>query len=187
MTTERAAKDAIEGCVVRRLSASEARDRIAELSAILMDCVEGGASVSFMAPLSRERSDAFWIGVVEGVAAHDRVLLVAEDANSRELMGTVQLLLRQPENQPHRAEVAKMLVRRTARRRGLGERLMRAAEEVALAEGKWLLVLDTASAEAERLYGRLGWSRVGVVPQYALMPDGRLCDTTIFYKSLSAS
>jgi GNAT superfamily N-acetyltransferase len=80
-----------------------------------------------------------------------------------------------------------MLVRRTARRRGLGERLMRAAEEVALTEGKWLLVLDTASAEAERLYARLGWSRVGVVPQYALMPDGRLCDTTIFYKSLSAS
>jgi GNAT superfamily N-acetyltransferase len=173
---------------VRVLTADEAGARAAELSAILVDCVGGGASVSFMAPLAREKADAFWRGVAEGVAAGDRILLVAEDRESGEIVGTVQVVVGLPENQPHRGDVAKMLVRRSARRRGLGAALMRAAEEAARAAGRTLLVLDTVTGgDAERLYERLGWTRVGVVPGYALMPDGRPCDTTIFYKSLSGT
>jgi GNAT superfamily N-acetyltransferase len=97
----------------------------------------------------------------------------------------VQVVLAQPENQPHRADLSKMLVHRHARRRGVGAALMRAAEEAARAAGKTLLVLDTASGEAERLYERAGWTRVGVVPGFALWPDGRPCDTTYFYKRIA--
>ena len=177
---------AAEPCTVRVLTAEEAGARIAELSAILVDCVEGGASVSFMAPLSREKADAFWRRVASGVAAGERILLAAEDSASGESVGTVQVIVGLPENQPHRAEIAKMLVRRSARRRGLGGILMRAAAEAAQEAGKTLLVLDTVTgSDAERLYERLGWTRVGVVPGYALMPDGSPCDATFFYKSLS--
>lgn len=183
MTDHAAARPA-----VRRLTAQEARDLTADLAAVLLDCVDGGASVSFMAPLAREKAEAFWRGVAEGVAAGDRALLVAEDGASGEIVGTVQVVLRLPENQPHRGEVAKMLVRRSARRQGLGARLMRAAEEAARAAGKTLLVLDTVTgSDAERLYERLGWTRVGVVPGFALMPDGRPCDATILYKQLSSA
>jgi GNAT superfamily N-acetyltransferase len=171
--------------VVRSLSAREARESIPALSAILIDCVEGGSSVGFMAPLSRERSEAFWRGITDGVAGGERILLVAEDRASGEIVGTVQVVLAQPENQPHRAEVSKMLVLRRARRRGFGAALMQAAEGAALAAGKTLLVLDTASSDAERLYERSGWTRVGVVPGYALMPDGRPCDTTFFYRCIA--
>ena len=171
---------------IRALSAAEARARVADLSAVLLDCVAGGASVSFMAPLARETADGFWRTVAEGVAAGDRILLVAEDRAGGEILGTVQVLFAWPENQPHRADVAKMLVQRHARRRGLGEALMRAAEEAAQAAGRTLLVLDTVTGgDAERLYENLGWQRVGVVPRYALMPDGRPCDTTIFYRDLA--
>src|SRR6185436_734143 len=135
---------------------------------VLIDCVDGGASVSFMHPLTRARAEAFWRRVAAGVAAGERALLVAEDAHG--FCGTVQLLLDQPENQPHRADLAKLLVHRRARRRGLGEALMRAAENTARDCGKTLLVLDTASPEAERVYERLGWVRVGVIPGYALLP-----------------
>lgn len=170
---------------VRVLGADEARKRVAELSSVLIDCVEGGASVSFMAPLTRERADAFWRRVAEGVAAGNRLLVVAEDG-AGEIVGTVQVVFAVPENQPHRGDVAKMLVRRSIRRQGLGAQLMRAAEDAALAAGRTLLVLDTVTgSDAERLYQRLGWSRVGVVPDYALWPDGRLCDTTFFYKRLT--
>ena len=172
--------------VVRSLTAQEAGERIADLSAVLVDCVDGGASVSFMAPLAREKAEGFWRRVAEDVASGNRALLVAEDRAGGEIVGTVQLIFSLPENQPHRAEVAKMLVRRSARRRGLAGHLMRAAEDVARSAGKTLLVLDTVTGgDAERLYERLGWSRVGVVPEYALMPDGRPCDTTIFYKILA--
>jgi GNAT superfamily N-acetyltransferase len=171
---------------VRLLDAGEARRRIGELSAVLMDCVEGGASVSFMAPLTRERADAFWRRVAEGVGASDRLLLVAEDRPGGEIVGTVQVVFAAPENQPHRGDVAKMLVRRSARRQGIGAQLLRAAEGAALAAGRWVLVLDTVTgSDAERLYQQLGWTRVGVVPDYALWPDGRLCDTTFFFKRLS--
>ncbi|KQU87068.1 acetyltransferase [Variovorax sp. Root318D1] len=153
-----------------------------QLADVLVDCVEGGASVSFMLPLTRERAWAFWRRVGGGVARGDRLLLVAED--SQGIVGTVQLLLEMPENQPHRAEVAKMLVHRRARRQGLGAMLMQAAEQLGRERGKTLLVLDTSSAEAERLYARLGWTRVGVIPDFALLPDGGPCDTTYFYRAL---
>jgi GNAT superfamily N-acetyltransferase len=151
---------------------------------LLIDCVEGGASVSFMLPLTRERAVAFWRKVADGVARGERALLVAEDAGG--LLGTVQLVLEQPENQPHRAEVAKMLVHRRARRRGIGALLMQAAEQEAREHRKTLLVLDTSSAEAERLYARAGWQRVGVIPGFALLPEGGLCSTTFFYRVLEA-
>jgi ribosomal protein S18 acetylase RimI-like enzyme len=166
---------------LRRIDALGDADALA-LTDLLIDCVEGGASVSFMWPLAREKALAFWRRVAAGVDAGERVLLVAEDASG--VVGTVQVILDQPENQPHRADVAKMLVHRCARRRGWGERLMRAAEREAQAAGKTLLVLDTASADAERLYARLGWQRCGVIPGYALLPQGGLCDTTYFYRQL---
>jgi GNAT superfamily N-acetyltransferase len=152
------------------------------LADVLIDCVEGGASVSFMHPLGRDRAVAFWRRVAHGVVAGERALLVAEDG--RGLCGTVQLVLDQPENQPHRAELSKMLVHRRARRQGLGAALMRAAEATARECGKTLLVLDTASDEAERLYERQGWVRVGVIPGYALLPQGGLCRTTVYYRNL---
>jgi ribosomal protein S18 acetylase RimI-like enzyme len=166
---------------VRRVHALDDA-QIDELADVLIDCVEGGASVSFMHPLLRDRAVAFWRRVTQGVAAGERALLVAADA--RGLCGTVQLGLEQPENQPHRADLSKMLVHRRARRRGLGAALMRAAEATARECGKALLVLDTANIEAERLYERLGWTRVGVIPGYALLPQGGLCGTTVYYRNL---
>jgi GNAT superfamily N-acetyltransferase len=173
--------------IIRTLPASEiAPPMIAALSAVLIDCVEGGASVSFMHPLTRARADAFWQGVAARVAEGQTELLIAERNGA--VVGTVQLCHAVQENQPHRADVAKMLVHRRARRGGIGAALMRAVEARARAAGKTLLVLDTVTGrEGERLYARMGWTRVGVVPGYALFPDGALCDTTIFYKSLAAA
>lgn len=153
------------------------------LAELLIDCVEGGASVSFMHPLPMSKALSFWRDVVQGVVRGERALLVAEDASG--IVGGVQLVLAQPENQPHRADLSKMLVMRRARRRGLGALLLAAAEQVALDCGKTLLVLDTAGADAERLYARLGWQRCGTVPGYALLPHGGLCATTYFYRELS--
>ena len=152
---------------------------------VLLDCVEGDASVGFMHPLPRERAAAFWRGVAEGVASGERALLVAEDA-AGEIVGTVQVVLAQPDNQPHRADIAKMLVHRRTRRQGLGVLLMQAAEQVAAQAGKTLLVLDTSSDDAERLYERQGWQRCGVIPGFALWPRGGLCRTVIFFKPLQA-
>lgn len=153
------------------------------LADVLIDCVEGGASVSFMHPVTRERALAFWRRVSDDVAAGARALVVAEDAQG--VCGTAQLVLVQPENQPHRADLAKMLVHRRARRRGIGAALLQAAEAAAIDCGKTLLVLDTASADAERLYERAGWIRVGVIPDYALLPFGGFCDTVVYYRDLS--
>ncbi len=152
------------------------------LADILIDCVEGGASVSFMQPLTHEKAAAFWQGVADSAARGERILLVAQEG--QEMLGTVQVVLSQPENQPHRGDVSKMLVHRSARKRGLGEALMRAAEDAARSAGKTLLVLDTASADAERLYERCGWQRVGAIPDYALLPQGGHCATVYFYKAL---
>jgi ribosomal protein S18 acetylase RimI-like enzyme len=168
-------------CSLRRLHALDDA-QIDELADVLIDCVEGGASVSFMHPLSHDRAVAFWRRVAHGVTAGERALLVAQDA--RGLCGTVQLVLDQPENQPHRADLSKLLVHRRARRQGLGAALMQAAETTARECGKTLLVLDTANGEAERLYERLGWERVGVIPGYALLPHGGLCGTTVYYRTL---
>jgi GNAT superfamily N-acetyltransferase len=167
--------------LVRLLPAPTAAD-IDALAEVLTDCVAGGASVSFMHPLAPGRARAFWQQVADGVARGERALLVAEDAHG--LCGTVQLLLAQPENQPHRADLAKMLVHRRARRHGVGAALLAAAEQAARDHGKTLLVLDTASAEAERLYARAGWQRCGTIPGYALLPHGGLCATTFFYREL---
>jgi GNAT superfamily N-acetyltransferase len=169
-------------CIPRRLLAPD-EAQIGELADVLIDCVEGGASVSFMHPLTRERAVAFWRSVVQGVIAGERALLIAEDAYG--VCGTVQLVLKQPENQPHRADLAKMLVHRRARRQGLGAALMRAAEVAARECGKTLLVLDAVTdGDAARLYARLGWQRAGDIPGYALMPDGALCSTTYYYRNL---
>jgi GNAT superfamily N-acetyltransferase len=167
--------------VVRRVS-SITDAQIVELARLLIDCVEGGASVSFMMPLSIDKAAAFWYRVADATARGERALLVAEDSVG--LIGTVQLILDLPENQPHRADVSKMLVHRRARRQGVGAAMLHAAEEFALELGKSLLVLDTASVDAERLYTRLGWVRVGVIPDYALLPGGGLCGTTFFYRRL---
>src|SRR5262249_38712437 len=167
---------------VRRVYAVDAA-RIDELADVLIDCVEGGASVSFMHPLTRERAVDFWGRVARAVAAGERGLLVAGDASG--LCGAVRLIFGLPENQPHRADVAKMLVRRRARRQGLGAALMRAAEQTARECGKTLLVLDAVTGgDAARLYERLGWRRVGDIPGYALWPQGGPCSTTYYYRDL---
>ena len=153
------------------------------LADVLIDCVEGGASVSFMWPLSRERAVTYWRTVARDVAGGGRALVIAEDAQG--VCGTVQLVLEQPENQPHRADLAKMLVHRRVRRHGVGAALLRAAEAVARESGKSLLVLDTVTGgDAERLYAHLGWVRVGSIPNYALMPMGGFCSTTYYYRDL---
>jgi GNAT superfamily N-acetyltransferase len=153
------------------------------LAAVLADCVAGGASVSYMAPFPHEQARAAFETMAGEVDAGRRLLLAAFAEG--ELVGTVQVILALPPNQPHRAEIAKLLVRRSARKRGIAQLLMQHAESEARAEGKTLLVLDTVTGDdAERLYTRLRWTRVGVIPGYALYPDGRPCDTTVFWKAL---
>lgn len=170
------------GMAIRRLhSVDDAQ--IEALADVLIDCIDGGAGVSFMHPLAPAKAQAFWRRVAAGVAAGERALLVAEDDTG--IVGTVQLVLDQPENQPHRADLSKMLVHRRARRQGLGAELLRAAEEMARDCGKTLLVLDTnEGSDAERLYARMGWVRVGTIPDYSLQPRGGLWGTTLFYKKL---
>jgi GNAT superfamily N-acetyltransferase len=175
-------KDSADDSAIRRLL-TVTDSQVQDLAELLIDCVNGGASVSFMSPLSEAKASAFWRRVAEGVMQGERALLVAEEAGV--IVGSVQLILDQPENQPHRADLSKMLVHRRARHRGLGAALLRAAEELGRDCGKSLLVLDTASGDAERLYARLGWQRVGVIPGFALLPQGGLCDTTYFFKTLS--
>jgi len=166
---------------IRRLGPAEARAELDALAGVLVDCVDGGASVRYLAPFSQEQSRIAFAAVAEDVERGRRVLLAAY--LGQELVGTVQLALAQQPNSPHRAEVQQLLVRRSARRRGIARALMEAAEAQARAEGKTLLVLDTVTGDAaERLYGRMGWTRVGVIPDYALYPDGRPCDTTVFWK-----
>jgi GNAT superfamily N-acetyltransferase len=164
---------------VRRIT-TVSTEQIAQLADVLIDCVEGGASVGFMLPLPRDRAIAFWQRIAAGVVAGQRALLVVEDSHG--ICGTVQVVLEQPGNQPHRADISKMLVHRRARKRGLGAALMQAAEAEAAREGKTLLGLDTASDDAERLYERNGWVRVGTVPDFALLPGGGFCDTIFYYR-----
>lgn len=155
------------------------------LADVLQDCVDSGASVGFMSPLPRHKAVDFWQRALGSAARDERIVLIAEDTNDGAIIGTVQIILNMPDNQPHRADVAKMQVHRRARRRGVGEALMRAAEAAAREAGKTLLVLDTVTgSDAERLYTRLGWQRCGVIPDYALFPRGGLCSTTVFYRQL---
>lgn len=169
---------------VRRLPSLDDK-QIQELVDLLVDCVEGGAAVGFMKPLTRVRALAFWHHVAEGVVTGKRVLLVAED--DRGICGTVQLIFDVPENQLHRADLSKMLVHGRARRQGLAAELMRAAEAAAIECRKTLLVLDAVTGgDAARLYERLGWVRVGEIPDYALRPEGGLAGTTYYYRQLGA-
>lgn len=173
----------MNGWTIERLDGAGAIAAIPALAEVLVDCVDGGASVSFLAPLSHHRACEFWRGVAEGVSRGERALLAARDGEGA-IQGTVHLVLAQPENQPHRADVTKLLVHRRARRNGVGELLMREIERVAAEKGKSLLVLDTASGEAVRLYERLGWNRVGIIPNYALNPDRSFCDTVVYWKAV---
>jgi ribosomal protein S18 acetylase RimI-like enzyme len=168
---------------IRRLGPEERREHLDGLAAVLLDCVAGGASVSYMEPFALEDAREAFAGFLADAGARRRIVLAAfEDG---EVVGTVQVVFATQPNQPHRADIAKLLVRRSARRRGIAERLMEHAEAEARAEGRTLLVLDTVTGDAaERLYERLGWNRVGVIPDYALYPDGRPCDTTVFWKKI---
>jgi GNAT superfamily N-acetyltransferase len=170
-----------------RIRAAAGEPQLAEaLADVLIDCVEGGASVSFMWPLPRHKALVFWRDVLASAQRGERIVLVAEEIDSGAIVGTVQIVFAVPDNQPHRADVAKMLVHRRVRRRGLAAALMQAAEKAAREVGRTLLVLDTVTgSSAERLYARLGWQRLGVIPGYALWPAGSLCDTTYFYKTLA--
>jgi GNAT superfamily N-acetyltransferase len=167
---------------IRQVDRLDAR-QLEGLVDVLIDCVDGGASVSFMHPLSQAKALAFWRRIADDVASGARALLIAEDDDG--VFGTVQLVLDQPENQPHRADLSKMLVHRRARRLGVGAALMSAAEDAARRAGKTLLVLDTASDEAERLYQRAGWTLAGTIPDYALLPHGGLCATSVYYRKLA--
>lgn len=174
---------AVDPIVVRRLAGAELHAQLDGLAVVLADCVAGGASVSYMDPFSHEQARAAFEGFASEVDQERRVLLAA--FADEKLVGTVQVILAAPPNQPHRGEIAKLLVHRSARKRGVAQRLMEHAEIEARAEGKTLLNLDTVTGEAaERLYTRLGWQRVGVIPGYALYPDGRPCDTTVFFKNI---
>jgi GNAT superfamily N-acetyltransferase len=169
---------------IRVLSAAEGRRYVGALAEVLLDCVEGGASVSFMASLSRREAESFFEKTVDGVERGERILLAA--FIDSKLVGTVQILTATPPNQPHRADIAKLLVLRSARGHGIGARLMERAEEASKLAGKTLLVLDSVTGgDGARLYTRLGWNVVGVIPNYALFPDGRFCDTTVFWKALA--
>jgi GNAT superfamily N-acetyltransferase len=169
-------------CRVRRVDTLTDAD-IEGLGAVLLDCVDGGASVGFMQPFVPGQALAWWRALAADVETGRRLLLVAEDEHG--IVGTVHLVLAMPDNQPHRADLCKMLVMRRARKRGVGAALMDAAEREARVAGKTLLVLDTSSQDAERLYARMGWTRLGVVPGFALWPEGGLCNTTYFYRQLT--
>jgi len=169
--------------VIRRCEGDEVETIADDLAAILIDVVENGASVGFMSPLSFEKARKFWIDAAASIACGDRILLVAE-AGPR-IVGTVQVVLAVPENQPHRGEIAKLQVLRAMRRKGIASALMAEAEARAKAAEKSLLMLDTTTGEAaERLYLALGWTRFGIMPGHALFPDGRISDTSFFYKNL---
>jgi GNAT superfamily N-acetyltransferase len=180
---DRADYSALSPIQVRLLGADELAEHLDGLADVLEDCVAGGASVSYMWPFSQEQARAAFEEFAADAADGRRLILAAFDGDR--LVGTVQVNLALPPNQPHRGEIAKLLVHRSARGRGIAQRLMEQAEVEARAEGKTLLVLDTVTGStAERLYDRLGWTKLGVVPNFALYPDGRPCDATIFWKEL---
>jgi ribosomal protein S18 acetylase RimI-like enzyme len=169
---------------IRILDAAEALAALPQLSDLFSATVCDGASMGFMLPFPPEEAAEFWRGVAGAVSRDEVVLMVAEAEG--QIVGSVQLGIRMPPNQPHRADLKKLMVHPGARGEGLSRLLMQAAEEAAVARGRDLLVLDTATGEpAEKIYEHFGWMRAGTVPRYALMPDGRYCATTFFYKELS--
>jgi ribosomal protein S18 acetylase RimI-like enzyme len=163
--------------------APETLDALAE---ILVETVASGGSVSFMHPLAPERARRFWTDSLAAAARGERVVLGAHDAGR--LVATVTLHLDCPENQPHRGDIAKLMTRVSHRGRGIARALMAAAERVAVARGRTLLVLDTAVEDgAGGLYERLGWQKVGVIPDYALKPRGGLSGTVVYYKRIGTA
>jgi GNAT superfamily N-acetyltransferase len=168
---------------VRPLDADETRAHRDDLCTIMVDCVTGGASIGFMEPFTMADAASFWAGVVEAVGRGDARHLAAFDGDR--VVGTVQVVTRMPPNQPHRGDLKKLMVASHARGKGVARQLMAAADETARKAGKTLLVLDTATgSDAESLYPKIGWEKAGIIPDYALFPDGRFCDTTVFYKRL---
>jgi ribosomal protein S18 acetylase RimI-like enzyme len=169
--------------VVRRLDATEALTAVGDLAEVLFDCVDGGASIGFMAPFTREDAASFFAVILPEVERGMRALLAAYDEEG--LVGTVQIAYPWQPNQPHRGDITKLLVHRRGRGRGVGQALMERAEAEAHADGRTLLVLDAVTdGDAFRLYKRLGWVAVGEIPDFALYPDGRYCPTTFFFKRI---
>lgn len=169
--------------IVRRLDPSEAAAAVPALAAVLVDCVAGGASVGFMDGLTLTEAEAFFSGCASAAAKGERFIFIAEDGDG--ICGTVQLVPAAMPNQPHRADISKMLVHRRARRGGVGAKLLQAAEAEAKARGFTLLVLDTVTgSDAARVYERQGWVRSGDIPNYALFPDGQPCSTTVYFRQL---
>jgi GNAT superfamily N-acetyltransferase len=172
-----------EGAEIVVLGAPVGDTALGELASVLVDCVEGGASVHFMSPFPPAQARTFFTKVAASVVSGETVLLAAR-LDGR-IVGTVQLGLDTPPNQPHRADIKKLLVHRSARGRGIGAALMARAEQEAQRHGRWLLVLDTVVGDnGDRLYMRAGWTRAGIIPDYALFPDGRLCDAVVMWKRL---
>lgn len=174
-----------DSITITRPGADEIAALVPALASILIDCVEDGASVSFMLPIERRTAEEFFEGAAEKIASGATFLFVA--FLHGEAVGTVLLSPELKPNQPHRADVQKLLVHRRGRNRGVARALMAALEETARLHGRWLLCLDTATGSpAETLYEQLGWQRLGVLPRYALWPQGGFCDTTFFWKDLTA-
>ncbi len=169
---------------LRPIDAATARALLPALSELLVDAVASGAGVNFMAGFTLQEASAYWLRQIEGLASGDRVWIVAEEGGR--IVGTVMCVFAPQPNQPFRADVAKMLVLSTHRKRGIGAALLSGIEAEALKAGKSLLILDTtASSAADRLYRRLGWTPFGTAPGYAYAPDGRLDDATFFYKQIA--
>ena len=169
---------------VRPLAASP--ETIAALAALLTETVAAGGSVSFMHPLAREEAVAFWTRSLAAAARDERVVFGAFDGD--DLVSTLTLLVDCPPNQPHRAELAKMMTRPSHRGRGLASALIRAAEREAARRGRWLIVLDTATDEgAAGLYERHGYRLAGEIPEYALKPHGGLTGTLLYWKRLAGA
>ena len=168
---------------IRIAALTASPDTIAALGDMLVETVAHGGSVSFMHPMPLQAAEAFWQDSLGAAARGERIVLGAFDGDN--LIATVTLLLNLPPNQPHRAEIAKMMTRVTHRRRGIATALLREAERLALERGRWLLVLDTAEDEgAAGLYERQGFQLTGVIPDYALKPHGGLTGTLIYWKRL---
>ncbi|MDO2453222.1 GNAT family N-acetyltransferase [Enterobacter asburiae] len=169
---------------IKNLTRDDILTHLDALAAILENCVSGGASVSFMLPFSLDKARSFWRGIAESVGRNERLVLASIDPQDG-VIGTVQLIVDQPENQPHRADVAKLLVHEKARRKGAAMALMEALEAEARARDISVLVLDTSTGSgAETFYQHAGWQKVGEIPRYALMPDGAMTATSVFYKFL---
>ena len=168
--------------MIEALSRPPSPGDLDQLARLLVDAVDSGASVSFMSPLPVDEAREWWRKTIDR-ADPRAIILVARDDSG--IAGSVSMHPAWPPNQPHRADIAKLLVHRRARRRGIGRALMEEIERRAQAAGFTLLVLDTVRGDpAEQLYTTSGWQRVGVIPDYALYPDGRPCDTVVFYKRL---